>query len=192
MKLDQYQSGNFDRGRSRLTECLWIVLQAILVSSWIPGSFHRVALLKMFGARIGRGVVIKPGVRIKFPWKLTVGDHSWLGESCWIDNLDEVTIGSHCCLSQGTYLCTGNHDWQAETFDLITRPVVIEDRVWIAACCLVSPGVVIKSGSIITLGSVVVTDTEADTVYSGNPARVVKKRNINPSPLRGEGRGEGE
>ena len=95
-----------------------------LLRSWlIPFSRVKVVVLRTFGASIGRGVRIKPGVKVKFPWRLTVGHHCWLGEDLWIDNLAEVRIGAHCCLSQGVYLCTGSHDWSRDTFDLIINTV---------------------------------------------------------------------
>jgi hypothetical protein len=89
---------------------------------------------------VGTGVVIKPHVRVKFPWKLYIGDHSWIGESVWIDNLAQVTIGSNCCISQGAYLCTGSHRWDRDTFDLVTKPIVIEDQCWVGAMARVAPG----------------------------------------------------
>ena len=97
--LEGYRALNFTRGASPLTEALWLFLQWLLVSSWVPGSAHRRAILRLFGARIGRRVVIKPGVRVKFPWRLAIGDHSWIGEDVWIDNLVQVAIGSNCCIS---------------------------------------------------------------------------------------------
>ena len=99
----------------------------MFVSSSIPGSAHRCFLLRAFGAKIGRGVNIKPRVKVKFPWRLIVGNHSWIGEAVWIDNLAEVEIGANCCVSQGAYLCTGSHDWNSRKFTLITKPIRVED-----------------------------------------------------------------
>ena len=115
---------SLDRGRPWLVEAAWMCVQALLFGTWLPGSRWRVWLLRLFGSRVGRGVAIKPRVRVKFPWKLSVGDHSWIGECAWIDNLCDVAIGSNCCVSQGAYLCTGNHDWSDPAFALITKPVV--------------------------------------------------------------------
>ena len=99
--LSQYDRAHFDRGRSRWFEGLWLLVQFLFVRAWMPGTTHRKWLLTLFGARIGSGVHIKPGVRIKFPWRLTVGDHSWIGEDAWIDNLGQVEIGANCIISQG-------------------------------------------------------------------------------------------
>jgi putative colanic acid biosynthesis acetyltransferase WcaF len=153
MRLDRYDNGGFDRGRPALVEGLWWIAQGCLFATWLPGSGWRVALLRLFGARIGRGCVIKPRVRVKFPWRLLLGDHVWLGESVWIDNLAEVRIGSHCCVSQGVYLCTGNHDHRDEAFRLLTAPIVLEDEVWLGALCVVAPGVVISRGTVVRMGS---------------------------------------
>lgn len=140
----------------------------------------------MFGARVGTGVVIKPHVRVKFPWRLSVGDHSWIGEGVWIDNLDEVSIGSHCCISQGAYLCTGNHRWDRGSFNLETTPIRIEDQSWVGAGACIGPGVTIAEGSVVTLGSRVVESTTAWSVNSGNPASFTGARNENRSDHPGD------
>jgi putative colanic acid biosynthesis acetyltransferase WcaF len=178
MELDRFDKTRFDRGRSRVIEACWLVVQALLVSSWIPGSAHRRALLALFGARIGTGVVLKPGLRVKFPWRLRIGDHTWIGENAWIDNLALVTIGSHCCLSQGVYVCTGNHDWSRKSFDLLTMPVTIHDHAWLAAKSVVAPGVVIGEGAILSLGSVATSDLKEWQVYQGVPAVAVHPRTL--------------
>jgi putative colanic acid biosynthesis acetyltransferase WcaF len=128
----------------------------------------------MFGAKIGTGVVIKPGVNIKYPWFLEMGDHCWIGEEVWIDNLALVSIGNNVCLSQGAYLFTGSHDYKKRSFDLITKPIVLEDGVWIGAKATVCPSVTCHSHSVLAVGSVATGDLEAYSIYQGNPA--IKKR----------------
>ena len=176
MRLDQFDNSGFDRGASWLLEAAWRIVEGLLFSSWIPGSGWRVSILRVFGAKIGQGVVIKPRTRVKFPWKLTVGDHSWIGEAAWIDNLDQVTIGAHCCLSQGVYLCTGNHRWDDARFNLETRPIRIEDHCWICAHAKIGPGVACGQGSILTMGSVASSNLQDWSVYSGVPAERVRAR----------------
>jgi len=176
MRLDLFESSAFDRGRPFLVEALWFLVQAILVSSWIPGSWHRKTLLRLFGAAIGVGVVIKPLVRIKFPWRLAVGDHSWIGENVWIDNLARIDIGSHSCISQGAYICTGSHDWNSETFELISKPIKICDKAWICANAIVGPGVTVGEGAVLAMGSVATHDLEPWHICQGNPALQVRKR----------------
>lgn len=168
----------FTRGRPALVEALWLLVQAIFVSSFLPGSWHRRALLSLFGARIGARVVIKPGVRVKFPWRLSVGDHSWIGEHVWIDNLAPVAIGKDCCVSQDAYLCTGSHDWTAPGFDLITGPITLEPGAWVAARATVGPGVTLGRGAVLGLGGVATRDLDAWTVYAGVPATAIKQRVI--------------
>lgn len=179
LRLDTYNRNSFDRGRPKWMEALWLIAQWILVSSSLPGTSHRRWVLRLFGARIGRGVDIKPRVRVKFPWRLTVGDHSWIGESVWIDNLADVNIGSHCCISQGAYFCTGSHNWAEPGFDLIIAPIVIANSTWICARSVVGPGVTVGEGSVLALGSVATHNLMPWSIYSGTPAKRVKAR----SPL---------
>ncbi len=176
MRLDRYNYEGFDRGRSVWIEALWLFLQEFFISSWIPGSAYRVFLLRLFGAKIGKGVNIKPRIRVKFPWRLEIGDYSWIGEDVWIDNLANVTIGHHCCLSQGTYLCTGSHDWSRESFNLIVKPITVESHTWLAAQSIVAPGVIVREGAVLGLGSVATTELKAWWIYQGSPALAVKKR----------------
>jgi putative colanic acid biosynthesis acetyltransferase WcaF len=173
-----FRNVQFSRGRPRFIEALWLLAQSVLVSSRIPGSAHRCWLLRAFGARVGKRVRIKPGVRVKFPWRLEIGDHSWVGEDVWIDNLAPVTIASNCCISQRAYLCTGSHDWSRPTFDLIVRPIHIEQAAWVAACSTIGPGVTVGEGAVLGLGSVATRDLEPWTIYSGAPAKPVRKREI--------------
>ncbi|HCQ66712.1 MAG TPA: colanic acid biosynthesis acetyltransferase WcaF [Rhodobacteraceae bacterium] len=152
MRLDQFTNPDFDRGASKAKEALWIALDGLLLSSWLPGSGWRAALLRAFGASIGTGVVIKPRVRVKFPWRLALADHVWIGESVWIDNLDKVTIGAHTCLSQGAYLCTGSHDWTDPRFALVTKPIRIEGECWVGARATLAPGTIMETGAVLAMG----------------------------------------
>jgi putative colanic acid biosynthesis acetyltransferase WcaF len=150
----------------------------MLRSHLIISSAFRCALLRIFGAKIGNGVYIKPGLRVKFPWYLEIGDHSWLGEDLWIDNLAQVSIGAHCCLSQGAYLCTGNHDWSSVNMRLFRQPITCKRGSWIGAKAILCPGVVIGAGAIVTTGSVVTKSVPDMEVHAGNPAHFVRYRHI--------------
>ena len=176
--LSSYSANGFDRGRPRWVETAWVVLQAFVTGSWVPGSRWRVVLLRLFGARIGRGVVVKPGVRIKFPWRLRVGDHSWLGERVWLDNLGDISIGSNCCISQGAYLCTGNHDWSDPEFKLVVKPIALCDGAWVAARAVICPGVTLGEQAVAAAGSVVTHHIPAGEIHAGNPARFVRRRTL--------------
>jgi len=132
----------------------------------------------MFGARIGNGVVIKPHVHIKYPWKLVVGDYSWIGEYVWIDNLDSVQIGSNVCLSQGALILSGNHDYKSTSFNLILKPIEIMDGAWVGAKSVVTQGVKIGSHAVLSVGSIASSDMEEFGIYRGNPAEFIKRRQI--------------
>ncbi len=177
VRLDQYTNAEFRSGRRLLRELLWFVLGAPIVSCrWIPFNVVRTTVLRLFGAGIGRGVIVKPGVRVKYPWILSIGAHSWVGEDCWIDNLVEVTIGENVCVSQGVYLCTGNHRWDRVTFDLCCSAICIEDGAWIAARCLVGPGVSVGKCGVAMAGSVISRNIPPYEIHAGNPAKYVKIR----------------
>jgi putative colanic acid biosynthesis acetyltransferase WcaF len=141
-----------------------------------PFSGLRVLVLKIFGAKIGTGVVIKPNVNIKYPWKLEMGNNIWIGEKVWIDNLGEVKIGNNVCLSQGAMLLCGNHNYKKVEFDLLVGDITLEEGVWIGARSIVCPGVSCKSHSILSVNSVAAKTLEAYTIYQGNPAVEVRKR----------------
>jgi putative colanic acid biosynthesis acetyltransferase WcaF len=158
VRLDQFENSAFNRGRARWVEAIWVLAFSPLVASFLPGSAWRKACLRAFGARIGTGVVIKPRVNVKFPWRLEIGDHSWIGEGAWIENLAPVVIGSHVCVSQGAYLCTGSHDWSRVTFDLVTKPIRIDDSAWICAKAVIAPGVTVGKGAVVGLGAVATAD----------------------------------
>lgn len=177
--LKTFNPGNFDKEASFLKQVLWFFINALLVrASWNPFMRIKIILLKAFGAKIGKGLVIKNNVCIKFPWKLIIGENVWLGENCWIDNLDHITIGNNVCISQGALLLTGNHDYTVSTFDYRNAPIIIEDGAWIGAKSIVCPGVTVKSHAILTVNSVATKDMEAYCIYQGNPASIMKKRII--------------
>ena len=180
--LSQFDNSWYSPGRSRLVRVLWFLVGApILRCSLIPSSAIRRALLRLFGAHVGSGVIIKPGVRVKYPWRLSIGDNSWLGEDCWIDNLAQVSIGANVCISQGAYLCTGNHDWSDPAFGLMVKSIAVGDSAWIAAKALIAPGVSLGEGAVAAAGSVVTHDIPAYEIHAGNPAGLVKSRPIRRS-----------
>lgn len=157
----------------------WYMLNLLfLKSSVLPFYGFKRFILRAFGARLGKGVIVKPGVSIKYPWLLTVGDHCWIGEKVWIDNLAGVTMGNNVCISQGALLLCGNHDFTKEYFDLLVQPILLEDGVWIGARAIVCPGTVCKSHAVLTAGSVARGVLEPYTIYQGNPVIAVKPRLI--------------
>ncbi len=179
--LSKFTTGDFDRGAGPFKEGLWILASHFLFRLCpLKLSGLKCAVLRAFGAKVGQGVVIKPRVTIMFPWKLTLGDHVWLGEECWLLNLAPITIESHVCISQRAFLCTGNHDYKSPAFDLITKPITVQQGAWIGAAAFVAPGVTVGNHAVLTAGSVAAGNLEPFGIYQGNPAAWVKQREIGP------------
>ena len=184
--LSKFSTGGFDRGSGRIKEAAWLVLSLVLFRLCpLKLSGLKCAVLRALGAKVGRGVVIKPQVGITFPWKLTLGDHVWLGEECWLLNLAPIVIESHVCISQRTFLCTGNHDYKSPAFDLIVKPIRVETGAWIGANALVGPGVTVGSHAVLTAGSVATANLSPFKIYRGNPAVAVKERVITAAKTEG-------
>ncbi|HEY0257970.1 MAG TPA: WcaF family extracellular polysaccharide biosynthesis acetyltransferase [Candidatus Methylacidiphilales bacterium] len=176
MRLDLYNNSDFRRGAGTFKEGLWILTKCLFFLPALPWpSGLRVFLLRIFGARLGVGVVIRSGVNISFPWRFEAGNHVWIGEDVTILSLAPVTLGSHVCISQKAFLCTGSHDWKAEAFTLQTRAITIEDQVWIAAQAFVGPGANVGRGSIVAAGTVLMKPIPPDSIAKGNPASVAAK-----------------
>lgn len=177
--LSRYDNSSFSRGAGVIKETLWYFTNALFfINPLFPFRSPKPALLRLFGARVGKGVVIHPGVNIKFPWKLTIGDHSWIGQRAWLDNLDQLSIGSHVVISQGAMVILGSHDYRKVDYPLVTAPVVLEDGCWIGAGAMVLGGVTVKSHALLSAGSVTGKDLKAYTIYRGNPAEPVRERVI--------------
>ncbi len=174
----KFDTKNFIIGASVYKQFLWYYVSCLVFRSGLmPSSSVLVFILKCFGAKIGKDVRIKPYIYIKYPWKLTVGNHSWLAE-CFIENLDEVIIGNNCCISQNATLMTGNHNYKKTSFDLITKPIILENGVWVGANATVCPGVLCKTHSVLTMGAIATKNLEAYSIYSGTPAVKIKDRVI--------------
>lgn len=174
-------SVGFERGASKWKVIAWYLLKCGLFLSPLPWPGRlKIAMLRLFGANIGQGVVIKPRVNIHFPWKLTVGDNVWLGEELFVLNFEPVVIGDDCCVSQRAFLCTGNHDFRDTRFSYRNAPIEIRRGAWIGAQAFVGPGVTVGAECVVTAGSVVTGDLPENAVCSGNPAvaRGVRWRNV--------------
>jgi putative colanic acid biosynthesis acetyltransferase WcaF len=173
--LSKFNNSWYNPGGA-LRRLLWYITNLLFLRSGMPFNGLKVFLLRLFGARLGNGVVIKPHVNIKYPWKLAIADNCWLGENVWIDNLGDVAIGKNVCLSQGAMLLCGNHDFSKVSFDLVVKNITLEDGVWIGAQSVVCPGVVCRTHSVLAVGSVATKDMEAYSIYQGNPAIKIKER----------------
>ncbi|HEV3223584.1 MAG TPA: WcaF family extracellular polysaccharide biosynthesis acetyltransferase [Puia sp.] len=176
--LSKYSIGNYRAG-PKFKVMTWYLFNYFIFFSGIPfPSGFKVMLLRIFGAKVGAGVVIKPKVRIKNPWRLIVGNYCWIGEDVWIDNIENVSIGNNVCLSQGAILLTGNHDYSKSNFPPKYDKIIIEDGVWICAKAIVCPGVICRSHSVLTVNSVATKDLEEMRIYTGNPAVFIRTRVI--------------
>lgn len=179
VKLSQFSPKSFNKGARPIKIFLWYFVNALFVRpSWIPFMGVKIFLLRMFGAKIGKKICLKPCVLVKSPWNLTIGDDCWIGENVWIDNLDKVVIGNNVCISQGALLITGNHDYNKTAFPYRNAPIIVEEGAWIGAKTVIAAGVKIASHSVLTVGSVVTKDTEPYGIYQGNPAAKIRERII--------------
>lgn len=177
VNLSQFNNAAFSRGAPAWKEFLWRLIQQTLFNlEWIKVYGFKRCLMRWFGATLSDGVVMKPKAKVTFPWKLSVGTNSWIGEDVWLLNLDRIEIGSNVCISQRAFLCTGSHDWSKESFDLITKPIVIKDGAWICANVFIGPGITIGENAVVTAGSVVTHDLPPNMICSGNPCVAVKNR----------------
>ncbi|MGI2197939.1 WcaF family extracellular polysaccharide biosynthesis acetyltransferase [Shewanella baltica] len=178
VRLKDYNNSWFIPGPLYL-RVLWGLASYLFFRTILPfPSSFKVFILKMFGARVGCSVVIKPHVNIKYPWNLEIGDHSWIGEGVWIDNLAKVSIGNNCCLSQDAYLLTGNHNYKSPTFDLLISKIILNEGSWIGAKSTVCPGVTVMEYAVLTAGSIATNDLVEFGIYQGNPAKKIKERII--------------
>lgn len=176
--LNTYKTPEGFRGKSKITVQLWWIVQATLFR-WSPQFMYgwRRFLLRCFGARIGEKVIIRPSVKITYPWKLQIGDYSWVGDDVSLYTLGPINIGSHAVISQKVYLCTGTHDYNSSDFKILSQPISIEDKCWLATDVYVAPGVTIHKGTVVGARSSVYSDLPSNKVCVGNPAKPIKDRN---------------
>lgn len=177
MNLKSYDNSWYRLNGTLIQRLVWYFINILfLMNPLFPVSSFKVLLLRWFGAKIGRGVVIKPSVNIKYPWNLNIGNYVWIGEKVWIDNLAKVSIADNVCISQGAMLLCGNHNYKKESFDLMIGEITLKDSVWVGAQSVVCPGVTMHEHSILTVGSVLCADTEPLGIYRGNPAVKIRNR----------------
>lgn len=175
MRLEEFSNEWYDKG-PLINRLLWYVFSGLFKTAILPSSIFRVFLLRIFGSEVGKGVVIRSGVKVKYPWRLKIGNHTWIGENVWIENLGNVEIGNNCCISQDAMLMGGNHNYKVNSFDLMVGDITIEDCCWVGARCLVAPGVTIGKYSVCGVNSIITKDTLKYGIYMGNPAILVRKR----------------
>jgi len=176
--LSKFNNDWYKPGANIFKRVLWYYTNIVFFKSSFPLYGIKRFLLKLFGAKIGKSVVIKPHVSIKYPWNLTVGNYVWIGENAWIDNLGQIKLLDNSCVSQGALLLCGNHNYKKSTFDLMVGNITIEEGAWVGAKAIVCPGVRIGSHSILTVGSVATVSIPPFSIYQGNPAQKIRAREI--------------
>ena len=178
VKLNEFDpSKGLNRGISKFKEAAWYILKVLFFLTSIPyPQKFKAFLLRSFGGKIGKGIVIKPRVNIHMPWKLEIGNYVWLGEEVFILNFEPIKIGDNVCISQRAFLCGGNHNYHDPAFGYRNGPIIIEDGAWIGANCFVGPNVTIGTDTVVSASSVVTTRLKPNSVYRGNPLEFVKSR----------------
>lgn len=175
--LSRFNNSDFPLGAGIIKRTLWYFTNALFfLNPLFPFRSPKPLLLRLFGAKVGRGVVIHPGVNIKFPWKLSIGDHVWIGQRAWLDNIDQLTIHSNVVISQGAMVILGSHDYKKPDYPTLAGPVVLEEGCWVGAGAMVLGGVTLRSHALLAAGSVAGKSLKAYTIYRGNPAVRVRAR----------------
>ena len=171
------------RGRPAWFVQLWWLIQSLLFAT-SPQVFYgwRRFLLRLFGAEVGHNVLVRPNVRVTYPWKVSIGDNSWIGDNVELYSLGPIRIGSDVVISQGSYLCGGTHDHNAIAFDIVASPITVESQAWVAAQVFIAPGVTIGHGAVVGARSLVLTDVPPLMVAVGHPAKVVQPRGRATAP----------
>ncbi len=175
--LSIYKTPKNFRGKSKVIVQLWWIIHAIFFKL-SPQVFYgwRRFLLRSFGAKIGKGVIIRPSVQITYPWKISIGDYSWIGDEVVLYSLGNISIGSNTVISQRSYICTGTHNFSKIDFPISAKPIVIKDQCWLATDVFVSPGITIEEGVVVGARSTVVKNLESFSVYVGSPTKKIKDR----------------
>lgn len=170
---------DLDRGRGRAVEVAWWLVKCAFFETNLPWpSRFKAMLLRAFGAQVGEGLCLRPRVNIHFPWKLTIGEHCWIGERCELLNLEQITLEAHVALGHDVYLAAASHDTSSRSMRYANQPIFIGRGTWVASRAFVGPGVTIGAGAVVGAGSVVVHDVGRGAFVAGNPARPIRPRVI--------------
>jgi putative colanic acid biosynthesis acetyltransferase WcaF len=178
-KLNEFKLPENFRGKNKFIVQIWAITNSLFFSNSPQFMFKfRVFLLRLFGAKIGKNVLIRSSVVITYPWKLEIGDNTWIGEGCYLYNLAPIKIGSNVSIAHRNFFNTGGHDYNKITFDIFAKPILIEDESWITSEVYISPGVTIGKGAVVGVRSLVFNDLPSAMVCYGNPAKPIKQREI--------------
>lgn len=165
------------RGRNAFIVQVWWIVQSLLFSTSPQFMYgFRRFLLRLFGAKIGKKVIIRPSVKTTYPWKVSIGDYSWIGDDVVLYSLGKIEIGKNVVISQKCYICTGSHDYLQSDFPIFAKKIVIRDQSWLATDVFVAPGITIGEGSVIGARSSVYSDVPSNKICIGTPAKIIKDR----------------
>ena len=176
-QLDKFKLPHNFRGRNAFIVLLWWLVQGVLfrTSPQFLYGFRRF-LLRLFGAKIGKNVIIRPTVRVTYPWKISIGDYSWIGDDVVLYSLGEIEIGAHVVISQKSYICAASHDYSEIDFPIYSKKVTIKDQCWLATDVFVAPGITIEKGTVVGSRSSVYKNLPENKICMGNPAKIIKDR----------------
>lgn len=175
--LSKFELPHNFRGRKPFVVQLWWLVQSIFFTTSPQFMYgYRRFILRLFGAKIGKKVIIRPSVKITYPWKVVIGDYSWVGDDVVLYSLGDIEIGKNVVISQKSYICAASHDYLDVSFSIFSKKVKIDDNCWLATDVFVAPGVFINKGSVIGARSSVYKNIPANKVCLGNPAVVIKDR----------------
>jgi putative colanic acid biosynthesis acetyltransferase WcaF len=175
--LSKYNQSWYKRGRNSFFVLIWWLVQGTIFRFSLHNMYSwRNFLLRLFGAEIGKRVKIRASAKFTYPWKIVIGDYSWIGDNVQFYSLDEIRIGKNCVISQESYLCTGSHQINDPYFGLITKPIIIKDGAWIASDVFIYPGVTINELGVVAARSTVIKDIPSNEVHAGSPTKYKKKR----------------
>ncbi len=175
--LKQFKLPENFRGKNAIIVQLWWFVQATLfrLSPQFAYTWRRF-LLRLFGAEIGKKVIIRPSTKITYPWKIKIGDYCWIGDEVTLYSLGEIEIGKNTVISQKSYICTGTHDMHSPKFDIFAKKIVIKDGCWIATDVFVSPGITREKNVVVGARSSVFHSLPENKVCIGSPAKPIKDR----------------
>ena len=179
VRIDLFTTHGLDRGRPRSIEILWYFAKVIFfLSPWPwPNSLKRKILIA-FGAKVGKRPNIRPRVNIHFPWKFTMGDYCWIGDSCEILNLEPVVMEDHVALAHEVYLAAGSHDIRSRTMAYANKPIRIGRGTWVATRAMIGPGVEIGENCVVGAGAIVLKSVPRDSIVGSSLAKVIGKREL--------------
>lgn len=177
IKLSNYNQDDYDRGKNGFFILLWWVVQGTIFRFSLHNAYNwRAKILRVFGGTVGQDTKIRASSKFHYPWKVSIGDGSWIGDNVQLYSLDRIQIGANCVVSQESYLCTGSHNIKDPHFGLITKPIILKDGAWVASDVFVHPGVTVNEMAVIAARSTVTRDVPANEVHAGSPAKYIKKR----------------